>query len=42
MVKNGDKDGFAARMAALHAKLEKTDPSFRQAYANMYKITEKL
>jgi len=42
MVKKGDRDGFAAKMAALHAKLETTDPSFRQAYANMYKITEKL
>jgi prephenate dehydrogenase len=42
MVKNGDRAGFAAKMSALHDKLEKTDPSFRQAYANMYKITEKL
>jgi prephenate dehydrogenase len=42
IVKKGDKDGFAQKMADLHAKLEKTDPSFRQAYENMYKITEKL
>ena len=42
MVKNKDKDGFARRMNALRAKLEKTDPSFRKAYENMYKITEGL
>jgi len=42
MVKNKDKDGFARRMSELHAKLEKTDPAFRKAYENMYKITEGL
>jgi prephenate dehydrogenase len=42
MVENKDKDGFARRMNALRAKLEKTDPSFRKAYENMYKITEGL
>lgn len=42
MVKNKDKDGFARRMSELHSKLEKTDPSFRKAYENMYKITEGL
>jgi len=42
LVKNGDRNGFASKMAALHARLEKTDPSFRKAYSNMYKITEKL
>jgi len=40
MVKNKDRDGFARRMSALHNKLEKTDPAFRQAYKDMYKITE--
>jgi prephenate dehydrogenase len=42
MVKNKDRDGFARRMSALHNKLEKTDPAFRKAYKNMYKITEGL
>jgi len=42
MVKNKDADGFAKRMVALREKLEKTDPSFRRAYENMYKITEGL
>jgi prephenate dehydrogenase len=40
MVKNKDRDGFARRMSSLHNKLEKTDPAFRKAYKNMYKITE--
>ena len=42
MVKSGDREGFARRMSALREKLEKTDPSFRRAYENMYKITEGL
>lgn len=42
MVKSGDREGFARRMSALREKLEKTDPSFRKAYQNMYKITEGL
>jgi prephenate dehydrogenase len=40
MVKNKDRDGFVRRMSTLHNKLEKTDPAFRQAYKNMYRITE--
>jgi prephenate dehydrogenase len=42
MVKNKDRDGFARRMSALHNKLEKTDPAFRKAYKNMYRITERM
>ena len=42
MVGNKDREGFATRMAALRDKLEMTDPSFRRAYENMYKITEGL
>jgi len=42
MVKTKDAQGFAKRMSALREKLEKTDPSFRKAYQNMYKITEEL
>jgi prephenate dehydrogenase len=42
MVKNKDRDGFARRMSALQSKLEKTDPTFRKAYENMYKITQKI
>jgi prephenate dehydrogenase len=42
LVKNRDKQGFAGRMDALKVKLEKTDPDFRQAYKNMYKVTEGL
>ncbi|MDP2919151.1 MAG: prephenate dehydrogenase/arogenate dehydrogenase family protein, partial [Dehalococcoidia bacterium] len=40
MVRNKDKEGFAKRMAELREKLEKTDPAFRHAYENMYRITE--
>jgi prephenate dehydrogenase len=40
MVKNRDSSGFAQRMSALREKLEKTDPAFRKAYENMYRITE--
>ncbi len=42
MVRKKDKQGFAKRMNLLRERLEKTDPDFRSAYENMYKITEKL
>ncbi|MBN1643950.1 MAG: prephenate dehydrogenase [Dehalococcoidales bacterium] len=42
MVRGKDKQGFARRMNTLRERLEKTDPDFRSAYENMYKITEKL
>jgi len=42
MVKVQDAAGFSQRMNALREKLEKTDPAFRKAYENMYKITERL
>jgi prephenate dehydrogenase len=42
MVKNDDRQGFARKMNTLREKLEKTDPSFHDAYENMYRITEKL
>ena len=42
MVKNDDRQGFTRKMNTLREKLEKTDPSFRYAYENMYRITEKL
>lgn len=42
MVKRGDREGFAARMATLRQKLEKTDPAFRTAYEDMYRITDGL
>jgi prephenate dehydrogenase len=42
MVKNGDQQGFIRRMSTLREKLEKTDPAFKHAYENMYRITEKL
>jgi len=42
MVKNGDAQGFADRMSKLRGKLEKSDPSFRRAYDDMYKINEIL
>ena len=42
MVRNEDRQGFARRMNALREKLEKTDPAFRHAYENMYRIVEKL
>jgi prephenate dehydrogenase len=42
IVHNRDKNGFAERMLVLKKKLEKTDPEFRRAYENMYKITDKL
>jgi len=42
LVKNKDRQGFADRMSALQAILEKTDPHFEKAYENLYKITEGL
>ena len=42
MVKNNDRQGFARKMNELREKLEKTDPAFRHAYENMYRITEEL
>jgi prephenate dehydrogenase len=42
MVKNNNRQGFAEKMNALREKLEKTDPDFRHAYENMYRITEGL
>jgi len=42
MVKANDRQGFAIKMKSLKQKLEKTDPAFRHAYENMYRITEKF
>jgi len=42
MVKANDRQGFAIKMNTLKQKLEKTDPAFRHAYENMYRITEKF
>lgn len=42
IVQNKDRQGFVDRMSALREKLEKTDPAFRRAYENMYRITESL
>lgn len=39
LVRHRDRESFARRMAALREKLEKTDPSFRKAYEDMYRIT---
>jgi prephenate dehydrogenase len=42
MVKNKDKQGFADKMQGMREKLEKTDPSVRHAYENMYRVNEIL
>jgi len=42
LVKNKDTQAFADRMSALKGILEQTDPHFRKAYDNMYKISEGL
>ena len=42
MVKADDRDGFARKMSTLREKLGKTDPEFKHAYENMYRITEKF
>jgi len=40
IVKNKDRQEFVKRMSALRKRLEKTDPDFKKAYENMYKLTE--
>ena len=40
IVKNKDRQEFVKRMSALRNRLEKTDPDFRKAYEDMYKLTE--
>ena len=40
IVKNKDRQEFVKRMNALRNKLEKSDPDFRKAYENMYKLME--
>jgi len=42
MVEANDPQGFAAKMNSLKQKMEKSDPAFRHAYENMYKITENI
>ncbi len=42
IVKNKDRQEFMKRMTALKDKLEKSDPDFRKAYENMYKLLERL
>ena len=40
LVRNRDRAGFAERLSALKGVLAKTDPDFRQAYDDMYRLTE--
>ena len=40
IVRNKDRHEFIRRMNALKDRLEKTDPDFRKAYENMYKLLE--
>jgi len=40
IVKNQDRQEFVKRMNALRNKLEKSDPDFKKAYENMYKLLE--
>jgi len=40
IVKNKDRQEFVKRMDTLRDKLEKSDPDFRRAYENMYKLLE--
>ncbi len=40
LVKSGDRQAFVDRMSALKDKLEETDPHFKRAYEDMYRITE--
>ena len=40
LVRNRDRDGFAARLSALKGVLAKTDPDFHRAYDDMYRLTE--
>ncbi len=42
MVRSKNANGFAEKMQRLRDKLEETDPSFRRAYENMYRINEIL
>jgi len=42
LVRSKDRQGFAQRMRALRDRLEETDPGFRRAYEDMYRITEGL
>ena len=41
IVKNRDRHEFIRRMNALKDRLEKSDPDFRKAYENMYKLLER-
>ncbi|MBI2848106.1 MAG: prephenate dehydrogenase [Chloroflexi bacterium] len=40
VVKNKDRSEFIRRMKALREKLERSDPGFKKAYGNMYKLLE--
>ncbi len=40
LVRNRDRDGFAERLNALKSTLAKSDPDFRQAYDDMYRLTD--
>ncbi len=40
LVRNRDRAGFAERLSALKGVLAKTDPDFRRAYDDMYRLTE--
>jgi prephenate dehydrogenase len=40
LVRDGDRDGFAARLAALKGKLARVDPDFQKAYEDMYRLTD--
>ncbi len=42
IVKNNDRQTFVDRMTALKDRLEETDPDFRTAYEDMYRITDGL
>lgn len=42
IVRNKDKQEFVKRMNALKDRLEKSDPDFRKAYENMYKLLDRL
>jgi len=42
IVKNNDRQTFVDRMSALKDRLEETDPDFRTAYEDMYRITDGL
>ena len=42
LVKSRDRQAFIERMRALRDRLEETDPHFKRAYENMYRITDGL